>query len=390
MTETMKERPILFNTPMVQAILAGRKTQTRRVMKAGFILIALQEDGCHVIHTAIEDKLPHGKLNNETDTSITERKLHGWERWTDLLKDEIQGIWKKGVRGLVSVDGNNIIKGILHCQLIARWDKSDKSSTQDDLHGIPWYAHQSLNAGSTFRRGKNKQRSRKSLLGDTNRKLARQEGSWQGERGGEASDVEANKFGTSTYSVGSRKGIGFTKAYCKDIGNVTTRYTKNLRWELGQQLWVRETFGIHYDESGYGCDTIEYRADGDDGNGGWTPSIHMPRWASRITLDITNIRVERLQDISEEDARAEGVEKLYTEEKAKKYDPENRSYKNYLWHGHIGETITGAQSDAWDYQYSNYANAIGSFSSLWQSIKGKGSWESNPWVWVIDFKVLER
>ncbi len=76
----------------------------------------------------------------------------------------------------------------------------------------------------------------------------------------------------------------------------------------------------------------------------WTPSIHMPRWASRITLEITGVRVERLQDISAEDAAAEGLT-----DRAKMHD----------------------------------------FGVLWSSIYGDESWQANPWVWVIEFKRVE-
>lgn len=83
---------------------------------------------------------------------------------------------------------------------------------------------------------------------------------------------------------------------------------------------------------------------------GWTPSIHMPRWASRITLQITGVRVERLQDISEADAQAEGVIPAMA----------------------ICDDDGVTHRDA--------------FGDLWESINGAGSWAANPWVWVIEFK----
>lgn len=84
----------------------------------------------------------------------------------------------------------------------------------------------------------------------------------------------------------------------------------------------------------------------------WRPSIHMPRWASRITLEITNVRVERLQGISEEDAKAEGMEIEI------QFPAETRPY--------------GTE-----------------FRSLWDKINGKKyPWDSNPWVWVVEFKKL--
>lgn len=95
----------------------------------------------------------------------------------------------------------------------------------------------------------------------------------------------------------------------------------------------------------------------------WRPSIHMPRWASRILLEITAVRVERLKDISEADAKAEGVELA---------DGFQELWKGYAKNHH-------------DLMHS----AAQSFASLWCSINGDGSWDANPWVWVIEFKRVE-
>ncbi len=138
----------------------------------------------------------------------------------------------------------------------------------------------------------------------------------------------------------------------------------------GDRLWVRETWGkVHYegvDES----PTIFYRADERDQERDeltrWRPSIHMPRWASRINLEVVSVRVERLQDISEEDAMSEGIESW--EERG--VDDAQDYYRDYVTGGHV-------------------YNAKDSFRSLWQSINGPGSWEANPWVWVVEFKRIE-
>lgn len=100
----------------------------------------------------------------------------------------------------------------------------------------------------------------------------------------------------------------------------------------------------------------------------WKPSIHMPRIASRILLEITDIRVERLQDISEEDAKAEGVH-FYGWD-----DTEQNDYKNYLHEDQFDDF--------------GVCSAKESFETLWQSINGPDSWEKNPWVWVIEFEKI--
>lgn len=102
--------------------------------------------------------------------------------------------------------------------------------------------------------------------------------------------------------------------------------------------------------------------------GRWRPSIHMPRWASRVTLEITGIRVERLQCIWYEDAIAEGIERIGNA----KINPRDFT-------------------SCWcDYTKSQpYWNSpIDSFHSLWESINGPASWKANPFVWVVSFKKI--
>ncbi|MDO9053819.1 MAG: hypothetical protein Q8K43_10455 [Sulfurimicrobium sp.] len=121
--------------------------------------------------------------------------------------------------------------------------------------------------------------------------------------------------------------------------------------KTGDQLWVRETWARHPDYS----NNAVYRADPEckyDVDK-WTPSIHMPRWASRIQLEITGVRVERLQDISEADALSEGVN----------VHPDH--------HGKPRDSI-----------YS----PVNAYRDLWESINGPGSWDVDPWVWVIEFR----
>lgn len=140
-----------------------------------------------------------------------------------------------------------------------------------------------------------------------------------------------------------------------------TRAIKCPYGKVGDRLWVRETFGQLQDEDGAG---YVYRANIQDTEKDfirqpWKPSLFMPRAASRITLEITDISVERLNDISEADAIAEGVEKWP--------DGNFRAYGK-----HAGK----------------YKRAVDSYASLWESINGEGSWDLNPWTWAIAFKML--
>lgn len=145
----------------------------------------------------------------------------------------------------------------------------------------------------------------------------------------------------------------------------------------GDRIWVRETF-CPVDDTQYGGEKwVDYRATpkfeeshpagwdsapNDAEALKWRPSIHMPRWASRILLEITDVRVERLNAISEEDARAEGI-------------------------------IDGGCLNCGEPEPCGCANpepdATDAFAYLWQSSYGQENWNANPWVWVISFKRVE-
>lgn len=184
----------------------------------------------------------------------------------------------------------------------------------------------------------------------------------------------------------------FVVGRMRDSENAWTKLRP--RFEVGSEMWVRETWGHRGGiaqcgaaEDRYYDAWIEYKADrttatirrgfddrsglpkmvcrcqkgGPDEHGlecqkfwaSWRPSIFMPRWASRITLEVTDVRVQRLQDISDPDAKAEGVK------------PPDFGHSEY-----------DAGSD-WTYRDG--------YASLWESINGPGSWDANPWVWVYTF-----
>lgn len=120
---------------------------------------------------------------------------------------------------------------------------------------------------------------------------------------------------------------------------------------VGDHLWVREAFAKHEDESGFGCGYVEYRADKDkDTWTVWSSPIHMPKWRSRILLEITDVRVERLQDISEEDAIKEGIPLA---------GGGVEGYMDYLSDGRK------SQSTFWDLNHP-----VQAFKSFWGKING--------------------
>lgn len=152
----------------------------------------------------------------------------------------------------------------------------------------------------------------------------------------------------------------------------------------GDRLWVRETHReVGYSECGCSdhCECQKggyaYRADGFDGEEKWTPSIHMSRYAARILLEITSVRTERLNDISHEDAEMEGIHHEVWDQTvvARNYSTKNDFFQ------------------FWDEDLPHYVEMDelyrASFRSLWQSIYGQESWDSNPWVWVVEFKQVQ-
>jgi hypothetical protein len=145
----------------------------------------------------------------------------------------------------------------------------------------------------------------------------------------------------------------------------------------GDRLWVREAF--MHEPADYCWEasvsipsrpaSTVYRADFPDSKPGegWKPSIHLPRKLSRIDLEITEVRVQRLQEISEEDAIAEGIEQMPCAVLG------TRLWRNYT------------PGNGWT---QSLAIAQNSYRSLWELINGAGSWDANPWVWAVSFRVV--
>jgi hypothetical protein len=158
---------------------------------------------------------------------------------------------------------------------------------------------------------------------------------------------------------------------CIELGWDTTAHRLYPRIHPGDLLWVREAIAPRYFDGGQHA----YRADWTPAAAEvakepkWTPSIYMPRWASRITLKVTGVKIERLHDISEEDAIAEGIELVEDN------FGNGPAYCDYA----LPRRYDTAE---W------FASPIRSYRSLWESIHDEGSWEANPWVVAVSFERL--
>jgi hypothetical protein len=184
-----------------------------------------------------------------------------------------------------------------------------------------------------------------------------------------------------------RSVVGVNCDRCVEMGWDSTAHRLYPVWEVGDRLWVRESWQYAPERycrcpqgaepqpcddwiEGTGCasnrSSVLYKA-GNETAPRWRPSIHMPRWASRLTLTITDVRVQRLQDISEVDAIAEGTG-LYVP-----------------GHGFVSDEELRA-----DPGYSNYLAPRMGYEAIWSEINGAGSWDPNPWVVALTFTVDKR
>lgn len=152
-----------------------------------------------------------------------------------------------------------------------------------------------------------------------------------------------------------------------DPGTAGREQFRDAGFDVGDRIWVRETWTAQMDHGWTVADArsrmhnehILYRADGHDSSDGWWPSIHMPREFSRLTLIVTGLRVQRLQEISEADAIAEGI----------------REQPFTGWFSVPGLNGAGTTARA-------------AYSMLWNSLNAKRApWESNPWVVALTFAV---
>lgn len=253
----VQERPILFNTEMVRALLNGEKTQTRRVVKCKATIEAAQS-WCQVVETKDAVRIGKNKIGPESIGHMC--SINPGPTLEDCVKIFCP-FGKKGDRLWVRETWR-----------IGAWDENDGLFAIDYRDG-----------------------PRREWLRDPN-------------------DHDGSKF--------------------------------NLLWQQCTDELIKK--GIASDSNG------QYQWEPGDSPLRWRPSIHMPRWVSRISLEIVDVRIERLHGISESDCRAEGY-------------PNERNIRS-----------GGSNIDPWLW-----------FRTVWKSTNGHESWESNPLVWVIEFKNID-
>jgi hypothetical protein len=165
----------------------------------------------------------------------------------------------------------------------------------------------------------------------------------------------------------------------------------------GDVLWVREGFNYFGSlDPGYlsfkatypKCLPIGIENVPDISEVKWKPSIHMPKVAARIWLHVKDVRVERLHDITEADAIAEGVETNECDAETKKGCPSSFCINECAGKGEYLRYTGHREPEMIDYDGEPCYSAIESYETLWQHIHGNESWKCNPWLWVVEFEVL--
>lgn len=152
---------------------------------------------------------------------------------------------------------------------------------------------------------------------------------------------------------------------CWPLDGEGNHYWLKPRFSVHDRLWVREAWRAMRAADGAAPRDltprapVSYETDGNPLGGRLRASMHMPRWASRLTLTVTDVRIERLQECSEADARAEGIVK-------------------------VGRFF-GLEDADWD--FASTESAVNSYAALWESINGPGSWDANPWIAAYTFTV---
>lgn len=334
----MKERPILFSAPMVRALLDGTKTQTRRIVKGQtpewnhvideeyadgceFFMVsgARQSDGLRPILDGVT--CPYGQFG---DRLLPAMPLPGYDNQycVDVFGcvwSRAKGDWKRLAPGHTSKGYQTITPA-----------RNGKYATQL-VHRLVCEAYYGPAPG-----GLNQVRH---LNGD------------QSDNAPENLD-----WGTQEQNWCDRAAHGGGMGEAHHAAKLTQGDVDAIRASAESQRALAAKYGVSQS-------TIQSARTGDNWKGGREPApFNMPRWASRILLEIVSVRVERLQDISEDDCWAEGI-----------------------------DAVDGALDDMAILDLAKRMNrschdAAPTYAALWESINGAGSWDANPWVWVVEFK----
>ena len=162
--------------------------------------------------------------------------------------------------------------------------------------------------------------------------------------------------------------------------NYNGEYKSCAPYSKGDLIWVRETFRQFNSSNECGCSdspcgcpsngTYIYKYTGDDGESKWKPSIHMPRIASRLTLRVTGVRCERINNITDESAIKEGLI-------AREHRFSSMEYPLV----DIGYMASENSNDI-------YSCPVAAYKDIWNSIYS--NWHENPWVWVIEFELINK
>lgn len=346
----MKERPILFSAPMVRAILGGQKTQTRRVVKP-MTKWAERFPKCDPHHmravheiwwhgpdfetVGVAQSCPYGQPGDRLWVK------HGYDVFPIYFQpiDNYEGLYAAGTDGLIyRIDGDepHPLKGSptgdgryfsvslsrngiwrtfsVHCLVTAAFygPKPFEGAQVRHLDNDIYNNRPDNLCWGTQEENWSDRKAAKSGLGENHHNVKLSERDVVAIRASNSSQRQlAKEYGVTQATIWSVKA--------------------GKSWEYGTPAPpLHDLFKP------------------------WRSSIHMPRWASRITLEITNIRVERLHDITEADAVAEGCPGL------------------------LGPNPDFP--DEWD------PSPVEEYRDLWNTINGSGSWDANPWVWVVEFK----
>ena len=365
-------KPIIMSTEDVRALLDGRKTMARLVIKPqpiseNSLTYGVFGDTIQAYHK----KGVNGYVRNQTgewrcinaNTGITERGLQGGVGRNDLLPDEVLRLWEKGFCGLVCLEGFYDKEGLSVSINEPQQHQGNEVCTQPDMLGVSWTSATKADASKAPGRESIEQRPEQSCVGDSSGELAGQENTRDSKCRGETLECETDGRGTGTRQMDVKERALQPKTDGKEDGNLTGCYMSHCPFRPGQIMWVRETWCVIADlpewteykyENGASPNPGEYcyKAGSTkiDPNVKWRSPVTMPREAARLFLRVKDVRVERVQDIF-----------------ASPPGPNSQVVKEGFEFGC-------------------------DFIAAWNNKNDKRGygWDTNPFCWVIEFERIEK